>query len=97
MQTNERTRTQMCGNIGECQIKATSNDDFRRIAVFSGAHKSSIINGALYHFVGTRLGANNTNIIGDGWMSQGQVLSDQHTDANTTKIESVQELMRILF
>mmetsp|Transcript_5457 Transcript_5457/g.14778 ORF Transcript_5457/g.14778 Transcript_5457/m.14778 type:complete len:403 (-) Transcript_5457:204-1412(-) len=90
------TLTKMSGNVGERQIQPPADDDVRRIAVLAIAHVGGIVDGPLDNFVRGRDVADEADVILQRRLPQRQVLTDQHTDANTAQVEAIEEGVRFL-
>mmetsp|Transcript_19410 Transcript_19410/g.36229 ORF Transcript_19410/g.36229 Transcript_19410/m.36229 type:complete len:275 (-) Transcript_19410:471-1295(-) len=85
---------QMGRNVREGQIQPTTHDNFRGVTVFPCTHKGRVVNGSFDNFVRRRDAANDTDVMIDGWLSQGQVLSNQDSNADTAQIKSIQKVVR---
>ena len=81
-------------NVGEGQIQPTRDDHLGRIAIFSRAHEAGVVDRPPHNLIRTGPAADDSDVVLDRGLSQGEVLSDQDPNADAADVEPIQEVVR---
>lgn len=92
----EEHMRQMAGNVHEVEVGIADELDLGSLkhAIVILTDKASVLNGFLGEVLNVGLGADDADIVGVAMMAligQGDVLTDEHTDADTGHVEAIEE------